>query len=153
MYVTQRITIAAVRHGGQRPDGTVERCLACEAVVSNEDEPGTSLWQSALSAVSSLVLRAAEPACQRFCLYHQLCSPRPRKRGSAPRLSRVVVLESWHAEYWSDGVLRNCNDGDSGRSRISRDIYTRLGRDVETVEPAGRRTRGLSLTAERRPGP
>ena len=69
-------------HAPWTRDKTVERCLACEAVVSKEKESGPALPLSALCAVSSVVSSVQEPACQRILHDRQLRSPRPRKRGT-----------------------------------------------------------------------
>jgi hypothetical protein len=65
----------------------MERCLACEAVVSR----GTSaavLHFVQRSILESVALQPDQKCNRSKCLAHRRpCSPRPRKRGSAPRVA------------------------------------------------------------------
>ena len=73
------------------PDVAVERCLACEAVVSRADGKDKSVDEPGSCARETTdEQHRAQTAISR-CLPCSRCSPRPRKRGSAPRLARVRI--------------------------------------------------------------
>jgi hypothetical protein len=70
----------------------VERCLACEAVVNSaKGIPGTLPVCALLCGQAEAPIQSADRAVVGLAKFP--CSPRPRKRGSAPRVA--APPESW----------------------------------------------------------